>query len=540
MTSTSTSTACPICDEPWQARGERAAVTCAFCSVAACRGCCASYLLTQPDARCMQPACAKPWTRGFLVAHFSHSFLSKTYRDHKQRIYYERELSLLPASQEVMEHRKEVQRLQDLYHDHKHSVQRLNKRMREEIVATHLVYQLCDTKVMTDEEREQMVVMLHRIQQEQRQTRTQLTQARTMQEHYAVLLQNTDKASGAAPKRFQRRCANAAACRGFVGVDWLCGLCETRTCRHCHEIDADGHACDPDQVATARLLATDTKPCPQCSTPIFKVDGCDQMWCTQCHVAFSWRTGSVETRVHNPHYYEWLRQQHGGVAPREALDAPCGRELDTRFARTLYQGVRTKQRIPATEFVMQKLDDILSTTIHVREVELPRYREDRVLNNEELRIAFLAGELTEERFRQRVHQQHTKHAKHKDIYDVLSMFVQSVTDILYRLHHLAEQEPHRTRCQMMQMYLGQEIQGYTAFVETMHELLAEVDALLVYTNQCLLEVSRTYQSVQLVLYLRSQQPMILVSMERLAAEETRKKAKRETTQPVTEVIDLIE
>jgi hypothetical protein len=333
-----------------------------------------------------------------------------------------------------------------------------------------------------------------------------------MQEQYVALLQNAQggaSAKSAAPKRFQRRCANATACRGFVGADWLCGLCEMRTCRHCHEVEAADHVCDPDQVATAQLLATDTKPCPQCSTPIFKVDGCDQMWCTQCHVAFSWRTGAVETRVHNPHYYEWMRQQHGGVAPREALDAPCGRELDMRFARVLYQGVRTKQRVPAAEVVMQKLDDVLSTAVHVREVELPRYREDRVLNNEELRIAFLGGDLTEERFRQRVHQQHTKHAKHQDIFDALSMFVQSVTDILYRLQDLAEKPPT------------------PGFLVSMYALMSEVDALIAYTNECLAEVSRTYHSVQLVLYLRSQQPTILVSKESLAAQQTRNEQREE-------------
>jgi hypothetical protein len=257
------------------------------------------------------------------------------------------------------------------------------------------------------------------------------------------------------------------------------------------------------------------------------------MWCTQCHVAFSWRSGAVETRVHNPHYYEWMRQQHGGVAPREALDAPCGRELDARFARMLYQSVRTKQRVPPAELVMQKLDDVLSTAVHVREVELPRYREDPVLNNEELRIAFLGGDLTEERFRQRVHQQHTKHAKHKDIYDVLSMFVQSATDVLYRLHDLAEKPVT------------------PGFVDSMYALMMEVDALIAYTNECLAEVSRTYHSVQLVLYLRSQQPTILVSKESLAAQQSRKalreaqreaqrEEKRAADAAATQVIDLLD
>ena len=34
------------------------------------------------------------------------------------------------------------------------------------------------------------------------------------------------------------------------------------------------------------------------------------MWCTQCHTAFSWKSGQIQTRVHNPHYYEWLRENN--------------------------------------------------------------------------------------------------------------------------------------------------------------------------------------------------------------------------------------
>jgi hypothetical protein len=135
--------------------------------------------------------------------------------------------------------------------------------------------------------------------------------------------------------------------------------------------------------------------------------------------------------------------------------------------------------------------------------------------------------LTEERFRQRVHQQHTKHAKHKDIYDVLSMFVQSATDILFRLHDQAEKPPT------------------TGFVDSMYGLMMEVDALIVYCNECLAEVSRTYHSVQLVLYLRSQQPTILVSKESLAAQQTRKAQREEkriaaATATASAVIDLLD
>lgn len=151
----------------------------------------------------------------------------------------------------------------------------------------------------------------------------------------------------------------ADGCRGFLNSKWVCGVCDTAVCRHCHEIvdleeeavpgqcwlrDAcstqEGvpmpkslqdvepptgrlwHRCSLPAVETARLLVKETKPCPTCRALISKVDGCDQMWCTQCQTAFSWITGQKEEgRIHNPHYYEWLRRTAGAV-PREVGDVP--------------------------------------------------------------------------------------------------------------------------------------------------------------------------------------------------------------------------
>jgi hypothetical protein len=45
---------------------------------------------------------------------------------------------------------------------------------------------------------------------------------------------------------------------------------------------------------------------------------CDQIWCSLCQTAFSWKTGIIEVgRIHNPHYYEFLRKQNNGEIPRE-------------------------------------------------------------------------------------------------------------------------------------------------------------------------------------------------------------------------------
>ena len=125
-------------------------------------------------------------------------------------------------------------------------------------------------------------------------------------------------------------------CRGFLSSQWKCGICQNFTCPDCHEIKGPerdcGHVCDENAKATATLLANDTKSCPNCGTGIYKIEGCDQMWCTECHTAFSWRTGRIENNIHNPHYYEWMRR-NGGEMPLNHNEIQCGREIDHHVSR---------------------------------------------------------------------------------------------------------------------------------------------------------------------------------------------------------------
>ena len=128
-----------------------------------------------------------------------------------------------------------------------------------------------------------------------------------------------------------------ADCRGFSSFQWKCGICQQWCCPECHEIIGQDrhaeHTYHPDNVASATLLANDTKSCPCCGMGIYRIEGCDQLFCKLCHTAFSWQTGRIETqRIHNPHYYEWLRQRGDGEIPREQGDMICGLELTDRVS----------------------------------------------------------------------------------------------------------------------------------------------------------------------------------------------------------------
>jgi hypothetical protein len=147
-------------------------------------------------------------------------------------------------------------------------------------------------------------------------------------------------------------------CKGFINSKtWSCSLCGIKVCEKCHQIinnvsettsaprpkskpgTPGPHRCKPDDVASVKIIMNDTKPCPTCATRIHKLEGCVQMFCTNCMTAFDWKTLKIITGViHNPHYYDFVRRGLIDDHARAVGDIPCGGMPDFFSLRiTLYK-----------------------------------------------------------------------------------------------------------------------------------------------------------------------------------------------------------
>jgi hypothetical protein len=126
-------------------------------------------------------------------------------------------------------------------------------------------------------------------------------------------------------KAFIMRC-QAANCNGFVSKSYKCELCDKTTCSKCFIILTEDHECKADDIETASYIKQNSKPCPKCATRISRIDGCSQMWCTNCQTPFDWTSGIQLTNVvvHNPHYFQYLQQANAGIMPRNPNDVLCG------------------------------------------------------------------------------------------------------------------------------------------------------------------------------------------------------------------------
>ena len=372
---------CPICTLDYTDT-LRKCVTCPQCQHHACRKCVERYLVTtQAEPHCME--CRTGWDGSMVAAATSQAFYNQKLREHHTSLLLDREKGFLPETVPYVEQHRRAEQLSE-------QLQRDNATIRA------LQHQLAQLKNQTWHLRQEIQELRHG----QRET---------------------------APRHFVRACP-VEGCRGFLSTAWKCGVCSIFICPTCHVPkagrDDPHHQCRAEDVQTAELLARDTKPCPSCGTGIFKIDGCDQMWCTQCHTPFSWRTGAAIARaiIHNPHYFEWERQ-NGGSVPRNPLDGPCGNALrhitvwDLRRSNVSQanQGI-----VYSMLMVLRQIEDY-----HLPPVDAAQPRQYR-----DLRIRYMLRRISEQEWKAALKRLSKKQEKDHAIGQVLRMVVEVGNDLL--------------------------------------------------------------------------------------------------------------
>lgn len=442
---------CAICMNPYTAK-VRQKVTCQYCPVHSCRGCQQQCLLnTNEDPHCY--SCKRGWSSEFIAENFPISFRNQTLRKHRQKILHERETSLLPAMQIYVEALKNRLRAEELQ---KETRQLLQEKGAEYVMLQRACYEyeglnyspLLNKKIqgtLTEVEKPQ----LREIRKKVLELREKEKEYYTNEYHPAEKAHHTlireirrwsriyltgEQGEGVQEKRqFLMRCPGEG-CRGFLSTAYKCGVCEKSTCADCLEplletgTETLPHTCKPENVESAKAIKKETRPCPKCAARIFKIDGCDQMWCTVngCNTAFSWNSGHIVSgRVHNPHYYEWLRRQGGGEAEREAGDIPCGgippawqftrKVLDNQYLFNEEKNTLLEIHRNATDF----------------EARLPNYpARPNAMMNKDLNVKYLMNRISEADWQMKLEHAEASFNRKKEIGQVLQTIVTGVADVL--------------------------------------------------------------------------------------------------------------
>jgi hypothetical protein len=478
---------CLICNERMN-RSNRLKIKCEYCDFEACRVCCETYLLTQTTPHCMNVECGKIWTRKFMSRIFTNEFMTKKYNLHREKILFEQEQALMPQTQILIE--------RHLYKN------KMLKQTKDEIdLILRMIRELTEKKYAIENYRQRL-----------KNDQFEIDDFNGMNN---INSQNI-KEKESRQRTFLYRCSNES-CRGFLSSRWKCNLCETWTCPECHvnigTHDNKEHICNKEDVETVKLIRNDSKPCPKCGVIIFKIIGCDQMFCTQCHTPFSWKTGEIQVgrNIHNPHYFEYIRNNNH-INERNPLDVRCGRELNMRFMRNFrfkLSYIINTDNLDDKDKIIKYILDSCRNVLHLSDIIIPNLNaqiDDHGLYNQNQRIKYIQNIITDKQFKKNIQMNEKKRQKNLELIDLFVMVRDVTVDIFLKYNDGITQLENE--------YVGYEVHADVMINEIppsigsyirinahskklSHEyLIQELSDIRNYANNCLSEIQKTYKGVK--------------------------------------------
>ena len=294
---------CNICIEEFNTNDIK---SCPYCEYEACINCIKKYSIESikhTDKNCM--SCKKKFTRHTLVKFFGKSYVNGLYKDHIKELLFNEEKTLIPRSLPVVEYNKKIRLQQEKIEKLK---EELKVKIINEIVKKNTIEYFIETGKINSYKQYHMYI-----------NETGFIKEKNKKDIITI--------------KYKHPCGNNN-CNGFVNDKWFCELCDKYTCKECLVISENNHICNDDDVKTAKLIKSQSKPCPKCNISIIKSSGCDQMWCVSCHTTFDWKTLEIKKAgiVHNPEYFRYMRE-NGLVIARNPNDNGCNNEYEEAFRK---------------------------------------------------------------------------------------------------------------------------------------------------------------------------------------------------------------
>jgi len=395
-------------------------ISCLYCDESACRYCHQTYIKDQTDDNCM--FCKKRWNLEFMYENFTSSFMKKEYKSVKTEILFEREKALLPETQKEMEIMEKIRnnttKIMGYQADNgflKHTeLPRLNSLYTKNLI-----------------KREHWIEQTKKLEQKYRNNIEKIEELRAINS----VLDASWKDKDTEEKKEPVYPCSVNDCRGFLSLEGhklICGICKERHCKDCRTSAGDEHKCAKETLETIKMLDKETKPCPKCHIPIYKTSGCDQMWCTKCHTAFSWNTGMVESgHIHNPHYWQYMQSQ--------------GRDLEEvrRMNQQQRQVNRCIELIDIAVATQAKNFSTICTMLsHLRHAEY-NYHEvtDHITRNRDIRQEYLKNKLSIDKFKKEIYKREKRNWFNMDVRQNISMLYDTSKDLLVNVYNMYFQTP---------------------------------------------------------------------------------------------------
>ena len=439
---------CPICCDTYT-QITRCEITCPRleCSFTCCKNCMKTYFTTSAnDPHCMN--CKYQFEDTFIIENINRTFFKNDLKKKQTEIWLQIEQSRIPQTQQ--------QAKQVLYLENRKKIYDEVQIKRKKIIQEY------------DEKTRELKEILGLTLTSLNETIPPIVSVEKPEKSFTIRCQYND-------------------CKGFLSTSYKCGICDKYTCSKC--FDGIGiynkkyfeeHVCDNDKVESVKMIKKETRSCPVCSTRISKIEGCDQMWCTNCNNAFSWKTGLLQTgAIHNPHYFEYLRNQNG-VQPRNPLDIPCGGIPQNLHIHTRGLGSKFKNEV---NIIHDNIYSIQQFCIHLEQTRALYPLNDKL---QELRISYILNRLSMEQWKDKIYAAHCSAKKKKFEFDMSDIIINVGGDLLRNYDKIAtENPPHKNNIHSLKDYV-------------LNVIVKEFIQIVTYVNELKMNKAKMYKTKAIV------------------------------------------
>lgn len=233
------------------------------------------------------------------------------------------------------------------------------------------------------------------------------------------------------PNMVRYKCSSGR-CDGIVAAG-SCNICGVFHCDTCHEIRKADHKCNPNIVKSINTIGRHSKSCPKCLAPIQKSEGCDQMFCVECHATFSYNTGRLirgNEFFHNPLHIEWLNRgmperiyidecEVKFVSHRDLLTCFIGDELEDFYnIKKKKPAISKFNKLPSIGCYILALTNIRASILNIQASSGNHANISR--ESYKLRMQLLTNELTREEFKKETEEDDYKYQKAMCFWEVYS------------------------------------------------------------------------------------------------------------------------
>lgn len=411
---------CQLCEEKVE---DNFRVICPFCNIEICE-ICFQYSLTMELKNPMCIYCKKKLSLEFVLSNNETNWCKKIFIPYFQNLCLEKEKSLLIETLPKYKNMVDIKNI-------KSQISKLpsNKKIENEILSIlQEKYPSPITKNMIKNYKEFNDKIL--IKKEKKDLQIALLNVKLSE----LGSENKSNSSKLKKKIYICNCP-ISKCRGFINEDYFCDICNTEICNSCLSKKEENHICNRDDVKSANIIKESSKPCPKCYVPIFKSSGCNQMFCTICHVVFDWETLKIDNgNVHNAHYFEWMTSQNEKILNIE--DAACGDIED------IYRNIIIKLNNKKNNY--NNSYDIYHLEKFIRFIKIV-FNANRIFNGEiidlirnysfkdnfeKYRIDYLDNKITEESWKSKIAKDTINNEKYNSLIHVLEMYITVTSDLI--------------------------------------------------------------------------------------------------------------